>query len=321
MFLPVAWLTMKHGWRAAAFGIPAVMACIYPELEARPDTLDIAGAQALITFSSTCLFALGAHITAQNAAEAQERMNAKVAVKLAQQGLYLCEIRMRQSAQALEQIGGMLQLTQTRLLNRFKHMLPATEGQNYYKQAAATQSQVYRLAESMHPTVWRERGLPAALRETIARTLDEAGFAYRFELKGRGLSQLSPSVHAAIYRLACEAVVYICEQQAWSTIMISLRGGHTNSQQWAVLRVEGLVNHSDINDPVFKKFESQQLASKLGANGLDTDAMRDHVRLYDGELHVRTRDDKLQITALIHDANQQVRESHGAPPALKLYIS
>ncbi len=84
-------------------------------------------------------------------------------------------MRMRQSAQALEQIGGILQLTQTRLLNRFKHMLPMTEGQNYYRQVATTQGQVYRLAESMHPTAWRERGLPGALRETIARTLDEAG--------------------------------------------------------------------------------------------------------------------------------------------------
>lgn len=319
MFLPVTWLTLKHGWRAAALGTTIVMTCIFFTLESKPSA-DLIESQAFIAFAATCLFALGARITAENDAEAQERHDAKAAVKLAQEGLYLCEIRMRQTAQALEQIGGMLQLTQTRLLNRFKHMLPMAESQNYYQQAAVTQGQVYRLAESMHPIAWRERGLPAALRETIARILDEAGLVYRVELKGRGLSQLSSSVHAAIYRLACEAVVYICEQKAWSTIAISLRGGMTNGQRWAVLRIEGLIDQVDINDPVYKKLESQQLALKLGANGLGIGAMRDHVRLYDGELHVRATDGRLQVTALMHDANRQVRESRTAPPAREIYI-
>jgi two-component system, NarL family, sensor histidine kinase FusK len=316
MFLPVAWLTMKHGWRAAAIGTAVVMVSIFVSMESRPDALDVAGAQAFITFSATCLFVLGARISAQNAAEEQERLDAKEAVKLAQQGLYLCEIRMRQTAQALEQVGGTLQLTHTRLLNRFKHMLPMMEGQTYYQQVASTQSQVYRLAESMHPNAWRERGLPAALRETIARTLDEEGIAYRFELKGRGLSQLSLGVHAAIYRLACEAVVYICEQQTWSAVSITLRGGLTNGQRWAVLRVEGRASHDGINDPVYKKHEGQQLASKLGANGLGIGAMRDHVRLYDGELHVSASPDKLRITALMQDANRKLRESPMATPAV-----
>lgn len=319
MFLPVAWLTSKYGWRAAALGTTLVMLCIFLSMESRPDP-NLIEVQAFIAFAATCLFALGARISAQNAAEEQERLDAKAAVKLAQQGLYACEVRMRQTAQALEQIGGTLQLTQTRLLNRFKHMLPMTEGQTYFKQAAATQSQVYRLAESMHPTAWRERGLPAALRETIARSLDEAGLAYRFQLKGRGLSQLSSGVHAAIYRLACETVVHLCEQHECSTIEITLRGGITHARRWAVLRVEGFVSQADINDPVYVKPNSQQLALKLGANGLSIDAMRDHVRLYDGELHERKSSKKIQINALMHDANRQMREATTGAPARELYI-
>ncbi|QAU22635.1 hypothetical protein EO087_00465 [Dyella sp. M7H15-1] len=320
MFLPVAWLTMKHGWRAAAVGITLVMACIFVEMTVEHNVIGVIGAQAFIAFAATCLFALGARITVQNAAEEQEHLDAKAAVKLAQQGLYQCEVRMRQAAQALEQIGGTVQLTQTRLLNRFKHMLPMTEGQNYYRQAAATQHQMYRLAESMHPTAWRERGLPAALRETIGRSLDEAGLAYRFEMKGRGLSLLSPGVHAAIYRLVCEAVVYICEQSSWTTITISLRGGLTHGQRWAVLRMTGMDCADDLDDLAHKKSKHQQLALKLGANGLGVAAMRDHVRLYDGELHIRTSQDNYLMTALLHDASQQVRDSHATSPALELYI-
>lgn len=319
MFLPAAWLTIKHGWRAASIGIAAAMTCIFMDMESVPDLLGVAGAQAFITFSATCLFALGARVTVQNAVEEQERLDAKAAVKVAQQGMYLCELRMRQAAQTLEQVGGTLQLTQTRLLHRFKHMLPPMEGQTYYKQMADAQSQIYQLVESMHPTAWRERGLPAAMRETIGRSLDEAGIAYRFELKGRGLSQLSPGVHAAIYRLACEAVVYVFTRQAWSTITISLRGGFTHGQRWATLRIQGEADHTKATTP--GKQETQYLAAKLGANSLGVMAMRDYARLYNGELHTFTEPHAFRVTALMHDVGQRAQESQAASPVShELYI-
>jgi glucose-6-phosphate-specific signal transduction histidine kinase len=324
MLLPAAWLTMKHGWRAAAIGTAAAMVCIFLDMEPDYEALDVIGTQAFVAFSVTCLFALGIRVTLQNAAEEQERLDAKAAVKVAQQGMYLCEMRMRQAAQTLEQISGNLQLTQTRLLNRFKHMLPPMEGQTYYKQMANAQSQVYQLVESMHPTAWRERGLPAAMRETIGRSLDEAGIAYRFELHGRGLSQLSPGVHAAIYRLACETVVYVCAKQAWSTITISLRGGFTHGQRWATLRVEGKADDIDAL-PMHGKLQNQQLAAKLGANNLGAMALRDYARLYDGELHTFTKPSAFRVTALVHDVSQQRTQElqdglTSRPAPIDLYI-
>ncbi|RUL72495.1 MASE1 domain-containing protein [Dyella choica] len=322
MLLPAAWLTMKHGWRAATVGTTAAIICILLNMDSRIGDLDVIGAQAFIAFSVTCLLALGVRVSMQNAVEEQERIDAKAAMKLAQQGLYLCELRMRQASETLEKVAGGLQLTQTRLLNRFKHMIPPTEGQSYYKQMATTQSQVYQLVESMHPTAWRERGLPAALRETIGRALDEAGIVYRFELKGRGLSQLSPGVHAAIYRLACEAVVFVLAQYAQSTITISLRGGLTHGQRWAVLRVEGNADRAGNILAAQKKHESQYLAVKLGTNSLSAIAMRDYARLYNGELHTFAQENAYRMTALLHDANHRIHEPRAATPAAspELYI-
>lgn len=321
MLLPVAWLTMKHGWRAAAIGIASAMICIFSDLEPTYEKLDVIATQAFIAFSITSLFALGVRVSIQNAVDEQERVSAKAAVRVARQGLYLCEVRMRQASQTLEKIAGTLQLTQTRLLNRFKHMLPPMEGQSYYKQMANTQSQVYQLVESMHPIAWRERGLPAALRETIGRPLDEAGIAYRFELTGRGLSQLSPGVHAAIYRLACEAVVHVFARQAWSTITISLRGGFTHGQRWVTLRVEGKADHMETALPMQRKQECQHLAAKLGANSLGVMAMRDYAQLYNGQLHTFTKADAFRITALMHDVSQHVPQSVDVQPvSLDLYI-
>jgi two-component system, NarL family, sensor histidine kinase FusK len=319
MLLLAAWLSMKHGWRGAAASIAAVLACIFLNIPVAHNVITLTGEQASIAFAATCLLALGAYVTEQNAIEEQEHLD-KAALKFAQQGMYQCEMRMRQAAQTLEQIGGTLQLTQTRLLNRFKHMLPVTEGQNYYRQAAATQYQMYRLAESMYPTAWRERGLPAALRETIGRALDEAGLGYRFDMKGRGLSQLSPSVHSAIYRLACETVAHVCEQQPCTTIVLSLRGGLTHEQRWAVLRVEGLIDTDETNTPIQHTQERQQLALKLGVTGLGVAAMRDHVRLYDGEMHTRKAPGKYQVTALVHDTSHTAQEAASTSSLLELCI-
>ncbi|RDS79960.1 hypothetical protein DWU98_16105 [Dyella monticola] len=320
MFLPTAWLTTRHGWRAAALGTTATLICIVSDMASRADNLDVLGMQAFIAFSVTCLFALGSRSTAEDTAGEQEHMDAKTAIKLAQQGMYFCELRMRQASQTLEQVSGTLQLTQARLLNRFKNVLLFTEDQSYYKQMAATQIQVHQAVESMHPTAWREGGLPAALRETIGLALEEAGVAYRFELKGRGLSRLSRGLHAAIYRLACEVVVYVFAWQAWSTITVSLRGGFTHGQRWVTLRIQGY-GRAEAALPMHRKEESQYLAAKLGANSLSVMAMRDYARLYNGELHTYNEPHTFRITALMHDVSQQVQGSHATTPApLELYL-
>jgi hypothetical protein len=62
------------------------------------------------------------------------------------------------------------------------------------------------------------------------------------------------------------------------------------------------------------------LALKLGTNGLGIDAMRDHVRLYDGDLHMRTSQERIQITALMLDDIPQLREATTGTPARELYI-
>ena len=320
MFLPVLWLTIRYGWRAAVLGGTLAIICICIAIASRPEP-DLLQAQAFIVFAVTCLFAIGARITAQNLQEMRKRLDAKSAMELARNGLYQGELRMRQTATSLEQVRSALQLSHVRLLDRFKHLLKTSESQNFYRQAAATNSQVYRLADSMHPVAWRDRGLAAALKETIAHILDEAGMAYLCKIKGRGLNQLDPCIQAAIYRLACETVVYICGEETCLTITLSLRGGETHGERWAVLRLEGAVQELQMMDPSYKKLESQYLAARFGANGLGLASMRDHARLYEGELHVRSTHEKLRITFLLQDVRKREREHSTAPAQIQLWVN
>jgi len=323
MALPMAWLTLKHGWRAVAVSAPLVIACISlaipPEEGTNNDRLYTI--MMFLTITVTCLFVLGARISIQLAKEEEERLTVLNVQRVARQSLQLSEQRMRQTSQALEYLAGTLHITNSRLLEQMRRIVPNIESHAFYKQTLNAQSQVYRLAESMHPVAWRERGLPAALNETVARALDEAGIAYRCEISGRGFSRLAPAVLTATYRTACEAVVYVTSRLACTRVNLLLRGGETNGKRWIVLRVEGVLEETGVASAVYHSEERKRLAAKLGASMLDIPEMRDHVRVFDGMFHVRMPTDRLRLTALLHDA---IREEQGeiarlAPP-LRLWV-
>lgn len=320
MFIPLAWLTLKYGWRAVAVGAPLAIACVSLSYTSDPDPRMYAPLMAFLALAVTGLFALGARISAQLMQEEQERESMLNVQRLARQSLQLGEQRMRQTSQALEYLAGSLHITNGRLLEQMRRVVPNIESHAFYKQAMATQNQVYQLAESMHPIAWRERGLPAALNETIARALDEAGIAYRCEITGRGFTRLAPAVLTATYRAACEAVVYVSSRLACTRVKLVLRGGETNGKRWVVLRVEGSLDETGVANAVYLSEERQRLASKLGATALDVTEMRDQVRIFDGVLHTRKPQNKLQITALLHDAARDVRSAKPARTPLRLWV-
>jgi two-component system, NarL family, sensor histidine kinase FusK len=321
MFLPMAWLTLKHGWRAAAVSSTLAIAEFSLSISILSDfDTSTYATQICLAIGTTSLFALGARISAQLILEQKERLSALNVQRLARQTMQAGELRMRQTSQALEYLAGNLHVTNNRLLEQMRRIVPNIESHAFYKQAVATQSQVYRLAESMHPLAWRERGLPAALNETVARALDEAGIAYRCEITGRGFTRLAPSVLTATYRVACEAVVYATSRLACNRVRLVLRGGETRGQRWVVLRVEGVLEDTGVANAVFYSEERQRLAAKLGASAQDLPEMRDHVSIFDGVLHLRTPRDKLRITALLHDAPQEAQKPESTAAPLRLWV-
>lgn len=321
MFMPVAWLTLKHGWRAAVLGGTVVVACI--NLLLNYDTPDpmVLQVQAIMAFAITCLIAMGARISAMRQREEQERDDVKDALRLARQSLRMGEVRLRQASETLEYVCGEMQLTQNRLLNRFRMMLPANESQMYTKQAATTQEKVYQIADAMHPIAWRRRGLPAALRENIGRALDEAGIAYSCQIKGRGFGVHSPNLHTMVYRLVCESVVYVCANMRCTNIALTLRGGEIGGHRLVMLRIEGGMDTIAADDAFLREGVRDRLAHRLGATRLDLIELRDHVRLFNGEFHVRPNDDRLRLTFLLQDVPEKEWERLSAPTPLRLWAN
>jgi signal transduction histidine kinase len=239
---------------------------------------------------------------------------------LARQAYQQGELRMRQTAQSLEYVAGTLHVTNGKLLQHIRRIYPHIDNESYYKQAMTAHDQVYRLAESLHPIAWRERGLPAALHETVGRVLDEAGIIYSCQIMGRGFTRIQPSVLAAAYRAVCEALVYVCARMSCSSIRVTLRGGETNGARWLFVGVKGSMDDMKVVRAIHHATDRQRIAAKLGAHGLDLGELRDHVRLFDGDLHHRAGHEEVSVSMLLHDAKTVGERRDGAATPLRLWV-
>lgn len=297
LFMPVAWLAIKYGWRGAAASGPLAVACVSVLTQSVPDAAVIQ-TQAFVAFAVTCLFLMGARIAAQIYVEERERHAVRNALRVAQQCIAQSDMRLRQTSHSLELVGGSMSVAQGRVSERAKLFLSNDERQTLTRQSAKTQNHLFRLAETIHPIAWRERGLPAALRETIGRALDETGVRYACDIQGRGLSQLASAVHQSIYRLATEAVTHMSGERQLLQLRLVVRGGmQRNGHRWAVLRIVG--EGDAIRD---RSGGRPAIASLLGTYGIDIQAMRDQVALFDGVLHVKENGRNFEIAMLLHDA-------------------
>ncbi|HKT26853.1 MASE1 domain-containing protein [Dyella sp.] len=301
LFIPVAWLTLKYGWRGAAASGPLAVACVCVLTLSVPDPMVIQ-AQFFVAFAVTFLFAMGARITSQLHAQQQERLSVGKALSVAQQVLHQGELRMRQASAQLDLVGGAVSLAHGRILRNVQRFLTADERATLARDAAQTKARIYGLAESFHPVAWRERGLPAALKETIGRVLDEAGIAYNFEMGGRGLSQLAPAVHQAIYRAACEAIVQVCTQLTCSQVTLVLRGGRLHGRRWAALRVVGVTDDTDVGRLARRIALSGNIAVKLGMNLNQGPSLTTQAELFDGIVHSRRGATCASVSVLLYDA-------------------
>jgi two-component system, NarL family, sensor histidine kinase FusK len=302
MYLPIAWATLKPGWRATALGGTPAILCIVSLMQWHGVTTTyMLDSETFIALVMTCMFILGARVTARQQQEDNDRLAAERAIALARQNIHFSELRLKKTAEAMELAGGAMTLAHHQILARFRHLLAPGEIQRYFRQASATQNQVSRLAESMHPSVWRERGLQAALRETIAGALTEIGIPYRCNMENFDASGLSADTHIATYRLACETIAYVNAQMVCSSVRLRLRSGVAGQARWIALRVDGTVEPATINDAVYDIGERQFLASKLGAHGLDLEGLHNHAELFGGRLRQRTGATGIRIACLLVD--------------------
>ena len=315
MLLPVAWLTLKHGWRASLLGSTFVVTCVCMLFACKPDG-EMLQVQSYVVIAVTCLYALGAHVSSRRQQKEQVTTYVQQAQQVAKRSLNFGDRHLKQASRALECVLGVLEVEQLNVSEKLRHVATDTERSVYDKQAGLLQRRIYHLAESIHPSAWRLGGMQAALRDSVGRVLNEAGLLYRFRTKGQRSNALSPSIQVAIYRSVCAAVASISSDLACASVDVVMREGMTHGHPWVMLRIDGGLSELAIARNVCLAQERERVAPKLGAHALDFQELRNLIQLFDGELRIREGKDKVRVTALLFDGAQRVRESTTAftPP-------
>jgi glucose-6-phosphate-specific signal transduction histidine kinase len=311
MFLPVAWLTLRHGWQGAALG-GAAASCAVALTSTIVRDPSVIQAQAIIAFAISTLLMFGERLAfpAPAGTSQRERLDREYGLLLAQQGLYQEEQRMKHAAEALEQVRQSMRDMQNRLLDRLRDRIPANEERAYSRQAALAQHEMHRLTNALYPRVWREQGEPSTvqLREgPVAMAAAAIGATFECELIGQDLDHLASDVHMALYRLAGETLVYALSRQPTRHVDLVIRGGHSQGQRWVVMRMDCHRASSTDGGMRLAQEQCKKAMSLLGTSGLGIETIRERAQIYGGDAHVRENPLGLRITVLLHDALRSTR--------------
>lgn len=296
MFVPVVWLALRHGWHGAAVGGTAASIAVVLTMPRHfdPDTLH---AQVFIAFAISTMMLLGGRIAALDEHQRREKSDARLALALAQRNAHLDEIQLRQTSYALEQVSGAIQASYMQMLGRLRSLMPGADERTYYHQAAVAQHQMRRLADSLYPLSWQERGLQAILREgSMQRALDEAGITYCCDIQGSGLDGLSAGIQLTLYRLASEAIALACAKRNASGIRLRLRNGSFGGRRWAVLCVDSRVDYERVG-----RVRWDDLLPVLGGSGLGLSGLKDRAMVFGGKVRVRSLPQGSRISLIVFD--------------------
>ena len=297
MFLPVVALALRHGWAGAAVGgsLASVALMVLMPQRNDPSTLQ---AEVVIAFAISTMLLVGARIAVLDRRAGNERIDVRQAIALAQRNVQAGELQLLMTSQVLEQIRETVHATCAMMLASMRHLAPAFDERHYRRQALIAQDQLYRLADSLYPVAWRERGLPAALREgTIPRVLGEVGIGYWCDLRGP-LNLLPPAIHMAIYRITCEAVSEACSQKNVSDIDLRLRCGEHQGRCWIVLRIGFRANAEHV-----ARIRWEELLPRVvlrTTSGLGRQAIEDRAATFEGQVRERMLGDSRRISVILY---------------------
>jgi len=318
LFLPALGLTLKHGWRTSVFGGTLCLIGISVLVEWKPDP-NVQQIQAIFAFTITCLYVFGARLSMQMRLLDQLQRETRQTQQVAQKNLVFGEQRLQQTSQALESVAGALRMDYVRVLQRF---VPAEVRDDYGKDFLDVQKNVYYLAESIHPSAWRERGLAAALEESIGKALREAGIPYSCETPGRyGLRYLSEALQATLYRMACEAAATMSASPACIGVHLTVRKGRRRNVPWVALRMDGMLDQSQVAYGILQTKERQRVATKLGTSAKTDDELQLFARLFHGNARFRATPGGVRFTALLSDTSTRSPNQRTAIAPVRLWAS
>lgn len=297
MFLPVVWLALRHGWQGATVGGAAASCGVMLLMPKIWDPMTLQ-AESILSFAISTMLIMGARIGSLDKRAEQEHSDVRMALALAQRNVYLGEMQLRMTSQALEQIKDGVQAGFTMMLGRLRHLQPAVDDRGYQRHALVAQDQLHHLADSLYPLSLRQKGLPAALREgVLSQLLDEGGLRYACDLRGP-VSKLSHTLRLTIYRVVWEAIADACMKKNVSDIRIQVRVAERQERMGAVVVIRFRALPAQL---AFIDWEALIPRMVRGTSGFGLRAVRDRAAIFEGRTRTKPLSGGHQISILLID--------------------
>lgn len=297
MFLPVVWLALRHGWQGAALGGTAASCAVMVLMPELRDPITIQ-AEAVISFAISTMLLMGARIAVLDGRAVQERINMSTALALAQRNIYVGEMQLRMTSQALEQLREVVQSGYSMMMGRLRHLQPAVDDRGYRRYALTADAQIQRLADNLYPISLREKGLPSALRAgSLAQILEEAGLPYSCDLQG-ALSRLSLTLRMTIYRIVMEAVADACLKKNISAVEVRIRSGEARGRLGVMVSVRFRVNAIDIEHIHWEELIPEIVRA---TSGLGLRSVKDRAAIFEGRMNTRGLHDGWRVSVILLD--------------------
>jgi hypothetical protein len=313
MFLPAMWLTLVHGWRASVVAGTLFIVCICTLLAWGTEAFN-QQVQVLMAISITCLYFFGARISELVRENRRLRQLARQDKDVARDALATGEDRLERTAYALD---GMAMLAQSDCIDVLKRYVPADQWQDFYAQTAPFRHGLLDISEALYPSARRERGLGAALHESIGKAVRQAGLGYDCDTVGRELRFLSHALQATLYRVACDAVAALVTSPACIGIYLTVRTGRSRGGRWVVLRIQSQEDERNVARAMLQAKQREGVAATLGANLRTVDEARKLVRVFDGLMKLRRVPDGKRISMLLCD---QAPNAKVITPPIRLWV-
>ncbi|WP_157971478.1 MASE1 domain-containing protein [Dyella sp. C9] len=298
MFLPVAFLALRQGWKGAALSGTLASISIMMLMPERNDPATME-AETLLALAITTMLLVGAHVTVLNRRAEQERLDLRMALALAQRNVYLGEVQLRSAALAVENVRESVGGIVGQVLARLRHAQPTTDDHGVRRLAQSAQDQLDLLTDSLHPPLLRDRGLPGALIQGgLARMLSDAGVRYWCDIRGP-ISHFSHAMHLAVYRIVCDAISEACTDRNVNRVLVKIRCGTRGRPRIAVF----VQTRSDSQQPMDIQWGQLLPRLRLCSSGMGWRAIEDRTATFEGHMRRRSLEDGARLVVSLLGAH------------------
>ncbi|WP_186207297.1 MASE1 domain-containing protein [Burkholderia gladioli] len=301
MFLPVAWLAFRHGWRGAALGgaLASVAVMLTMRIKHEPGLMQ---AEAVIAFVITALLLLG---SGASMLHRQERRRRAEAQRLHSKDAQYAELRLSQAMASMVATNESMRSAQGQLLSRVQYMLAAVDDRLHAERQQRVMGHMHALVDDLYPPGADPAHLSIALTlGSFAQCMETLGVTYRHRFNTLQMDAFAPATQQAVQQWCGDALCHLFTRQRPGALRVGVRClGRGARKRWMAVRWVAIHHRDQLS---LRMDERDMLHYRLGANTMTLDVLLREAEALGGKARLHTSRLGWRLVLLIPNAGLRV---------------